>query len=603
MNAFESAEGTTPATDAVTNTGISRVVPWLLSGNSTRAIQAQAARLRSHLEARPDLDVADVGYSLARSRAALEHRAVVLGSDHAGLLHGLEALSAGDAAALGVVRGRATASDGPVLVFPGHGSQWQGMGRELLAESEVFAACLAQCDAALSSFLDWSVLDMIRGTGNASLLDRVDIAQPALWAVMVSLAEVWRSVGVRPAAVVGHSIGEIAAACVSGALSLDEGARVVALRSRALASLSGGGMTAVAAPVEWVEERLGNGVEIAAVNGPASTVIAGEAAAVRETVTEFESVGVRTRKVNIGYAAHTTHVARVREQIMEGLSGLSAAEPRIPFWSTVTGEPLGGALDAEYWYRNERHRVRFAAAVRGLIDAGHSVFLEVGPHPLMIEGISGVLEETGASGRALGTLRRDDGGWARFVRSMAEAFVSGVDVDWDRVFAESRARPVDLPVDLSELRHHGSGVSPRPDSAGTGSDLSDPVASLADMPGPRQRRALGELVRGHAAAVLGHASPDTVPVAEAFRELGFDSVMAVELRTRLAEDTGLRLPTTVLFDHPTPAELVDHLQARLLGRETHAVEETVPTAGTDDPVAVVAMGCRFPGGVSSPEGL
>ena len=275
------------------------VVPWVLSAKSETALRAQAERLGEHVDTHPDLDVADVGYSLVTSRSVFAHRAVVVAGDREDFLRGLDALGEGQAA-LGLVHGVAGAGDRVVFVFPGQGSQWVGMALELLESSPVFAQRLAECERALAPFVDWSLVEMLR---DGSALGRVDVVQPVLFAVMVSLAGLWRSFGVEPAAVVGHSQGEIAAACVAGALSLEDAARVVALRSQAWLGLVGrGGMVSVALPAEEVCAWIGrwpDQLAVAAVNGPGSTVVSGDPGALDELLVELTAQGVRARRVPV----------------------------------------------------------------------------------------------------------------------------------------------------------------------------------------------------------------------------------------------------------------------------------------------------------------
>ena len=270
-------------------------VPWVVSGRSAVALRAQAGVLREWVAGRPGMDVRDAGWSLAVSRSVFEHRAVITGGDREELLAGLAAVAAGEPAA-GVVSGVAGRAGQTAFVFPGQGGQWAGMGRELAAVSPVFAERLAECGAALAPFVDWSLEDVVAGVPGAPGLDRVDVVQPLLWAVMVSLAAVWEAAGVSPDAVVGHSQGEIAAACVAGILSLEDGARVVALRSQALRRLAGrGAMASVAEPASVVRERLagwGERVSVAAVNGPAATVVSGDPEAVAELVAACQGDGV-----------------------------------------------------------------------------------------------------------------------------------------------------------------------------------------------------------------------------------------------------------------------------------------------------------------------
>ncbi|WP_239581436.1 acyltransferase domain-containing protein, partial [Streptomyces sp. HB132] len=370
--------------------------------------------------------VGDVGWSLVSSRAVLEHRAVVLAGGCEGFVGGLGAVAAGVPAA-GVVSGVVSGGVGRVVfVFPGQGSQWVGMASGLLESSPVFLESVVRCGEALAPFVGWDLLEVLRGGGS---LERVDVVQPVLWAVMVSLAEVWRSVGVVPSVVVGHSQGEIAAACVSGALSLSDGARLVALRSavigRGLAGL--GGMVSVGASVERVGELLAGreGVWVAVVNGPGSTVVAGgveELAGVRAAA---EAVGVRVRVIAVDYASHTPHVEGVREELFELASGVSPGVGEVAMYSTVTaGLVEGEVLDAGYWYRNLREPVRFEETVRGLLDEGDAVFVEVSPHPVLM----GALQEIGDDVLAVGTLRRGEGGPERFMASMAELWVQGVEL-------------------------------------------------------------------------------------------------------------------------------------------------------------------------------
>ncbi|MGW2370612.1 type I polyketide synthase, partial [Streptomyces sp. NPDC001667] len=328
------------------------VVPWVLSGKSEAALRGQAERLLAHVG---ELSSLDVGFSLASGRGVFEHRAVVL----AGHPDGLSALVDGREAP-GVVRGRAAESDGrAAFVFPGQGSQWLGMAAGLLDSSTVFAERIAECGAALAPYVDWQLTDLLR-SDDADWLEQVDVVQPVLWAVMVSLAEVWRSAGVEPAAVIGHSQGEIAAACVAGALSLEDAAKVVALRSQALRALSGrGGMVSVSLDVEAVKERLDSRLAVAAVNGPATVVVSGDNDALDELLANCEADGIRARRIAVDYASHCAHVEEIEDALLRDLAGIAPRSASVPFYSTVTGGVLDTTvMDAGYWYRNLRQTVR-----------------------------------------------------------------------------------------------------------------------------------------------------------------------------------------------------------------------------------------------------
>ncbi|PKR41463.1 hypothetical protein CWE27_31065, partial [Streptomyces sp. EAG2] len=423
------------------------VVPWLLSGHTPEALAAQADRLTGTT----DSDPAGVGRSLL-SRAVLEHRAVVVGEDR---VEALRALARG-VAHPGVVRGVARSGGAPVLVFPGQGSQWLGMGRELAAWSPVFRENLEECAAALEPFTDWSLWDVLESEDEA-LWGRVDVVQPVLWALMVSLGRLWRSAGVVPSAVVGHSQGEIAAAVVAGALSLGDGARVVALRSRALRALAGrGGMVSLAAGPdtarELVEDFDGR-VSVAAVNGPGSTVVSGEPEALDALIAACEARGVRARRVPVDYASHSAHVEELRERILSDLAPVEPKSSVVPLYSSLTGGRIDTAtMGAEYWYENLRSLVRFDEATGALLADGRSVFLECSPHPVLTPGIEQSVEASEHPGVTLATLHRDKGDATRWLTALAEAHVAGVQVDWTTVLPE--ARPVDLPTYAFQHTHY-----------------------------------------------------------------------------------------------------------------------------------------------------
>ncbi|MBB4781042.1 acyl transferase domain-containing protein/acyl carrier protein [Streptomyces rapamycinicus] len=447
------------------------VVPWVVSGRSAGALAAQASRLLEFLSfAQADgggVDVVGVGRGLVSSRAVFEHRAVVLGSDVEELTAGLVGLAQGGAAVGGGVVGRVRSGVGrPVFVFPGQGAQWVGMGARLLDESVVFAEGIAECERVLSGWVDWSVQAVLRREVGAPSLDRVDVVQPVSFAVMVALAGVWRSFGVEPAAVVGHSQGEVAAAYVAGLLSLEDACKVVALRSRLIGErLAGlGGMLSVAVSEQEATERIEAGVwagvEVAAVNGPGSVVVAGPAQAVERVQAVCEEQGVRARRIPVDYASHTTQVEQIRSELAEVLDGLTPAVPHgrgVPLLSTVTGQWVSpGEMDDEYWFRNLRQPVRFAEAVKALAADGYGVFVEVSAHPVLTVGVEEAVEAAGGQAVVTGTLRRDQDTLGQVLTSLAQLHVNGVAVDWtpalgpvatdDSAAVDGRAPMLDLPT-------------------------------------------------------------------------------------------------------------------------------------------------------------
>ncbi|MEU6126737.1 type I polyketide synthase, partial [Streptomyces sp. NPDC047123] len=434
------------------------VVPWVVSGKTGEALREQARRLGVLTAEEAGSSPVEVGWSLATSRSVFAHRAVVVGQDSTDAATALGALASGEASA-DVVSGVAgDVGAGPVLVFPGQGSQWVGMGAQLLDESEVFAARIAECEHALSQHVDWSLCEVLRGDG--AELSRVEVVQPVLWAVMVSLAAVWADYGVTPAAVVGHSQGEMAAACVAGALSLEDAARIVAVRSDALRRLMGhGDMASLSTGAEQAAELIGDrpGVCVAAVNGPSSTVISGPPDHVAAVVAEAETRGLRARVIDVGYASHGPQIDDLHDLLTERLADIRPVETDVACYSTVTARRLDSVaeLDTEYWVTNLRQPVRFADTIDALLADGYRLFIEASPHPVLNLGIQETIEQAGAPATTVPTLRRDHGGRTQLTHAAAQAFVAGADVDWRRWFpAEPTPRTVDLPTYAFQRKHY-----------------------------------------------------------------------------------------------------------------------------------------------------
>ncbi len=470
-------EGAAPT--AVGRSDGEAVVGLVVSGKSEVALRAQASRLRSFLERSPGVSPADVAHSLVSGRAAFEHRAVVVGSERAALSSGLGALAAGEPAR-NLAEGVAAGGGKVAFVFPGQGSQWIGMGVELLDSSPLFAERLVACGDALAPFVDWSLEDVLRGRPGAPSFERVDVVQPALFAVMVSLAALWRASGIEPSVVVGHSQGEIAAAHVAGALSLEDAARVVALRSQALAELAGGGgMVSVSASVEEVAERLerlGTGLSLAAVNGPLSIVVSGAPEALEELLAGCESDGVRAKAIPVDYASHSPQVEAVRDRLLDELAPIAPRSGEIPLCSTLTGDLIDTSrLDAEHWYRGLRETVQFERATRRLIEQGCGLLVEASPHPVLAlaaqETIDATTDRGGQATAVIGTLRRDDGGMERFVAAAGEAYVHGAAVDWRAVLPAGE--PVELPTYAFQRRRYWLDSTGGRDSSSVGQSSAD----------------------------------------------------------------------------------------------------------------------------------
>ncbi len=478
------------------------------------------------------------------------------------------------------------------------------------------------CSEAFAPHLGWSVADVLCGAPGAPAPDGSAVVQPALFTMMVGLAAVWDELGIRPAAVVGHSQGEIAAAHVAGLLSLPDAAAVVALRVRALETLAGtGGMVSTALPLADARTLVAadGRLEVAAVNGPAATVLAGPMPALQALAATLEAQGVRHRRLPVDYPSHTAGMDRIRDRLLELLDGIRPRDGGIAFYSAVTGGPVPGtALTPAYWFDNLRRPVRFDRAVAALAEAGHGVFVEASPHPSLTASIRDTVDAApgGRDPVVVGSLRRDDGGWDRVLRSAGELHVQGPAVTWP---VPDEARRVALPTYAFDRQRYWLTGSPEP-ATGTGGDVRpDADSSRTDAAGPRtaarslaarlaglraseQQDLLLSLVRATAATVLGHRRADAVVPGRSFADSGFDSTGGVELRDRLAAATGLRLPASLLYDFPTPAAVAEQLRRRLLDLPA-ADGAAAPAAPTGEPVAIVGMGCAFPGGVRSPEDL
>ncbi|MFG2631505.1 beta-ketoacyl synthase N-terminal-like domain-containing protein, partial [Streptomyces sp. NPDC048473] len=630
--------GHAPETETTAPTG------WVVSGQGADALRAQAARLHEHLTADPGLRMADVAYSLATTRTHFADRAVVLGAGREELLRGLDALATGTPSPTVVTgtagprrpAGAANGSTGPAILFTGQGSQRPGMGRELYETYPQYARAFDE----VCTHLELPVRDVLFETADPERLDRTEYTQSALFALEVALYRLVEHWGITPSHVAGHSVGELAAAHVAGVLSLRDAATLVSARGRLMqAARTGGAMVSLQVPEEAVLESLApfaGRAGIAAVNGPESTVVSGDEDAVLEIAELWRAEGRKVRRLKVSHAFHSRHLDDVLDEFRDVAAGLTFAPARIPVVSNVTGALADPAelCTPDYWARHMRQAVRFADGIRALGEQGVTTFLELGPDAVLTSMARDCLPG-GPVPVLVPALRAGRPEPATLLAAVATVFAHGTDMDWAAPLPGT-ATAIALPTYAFQRERFwpetldgtdGTGATgtahralrpqaqDRPDERarqeepGGGTSFGERLAGLS---GTDRTRAVTELVLTTVAIVLGHVTPAAVDTGRAFNELGFDSYAAVELRTRLNDLTGLSLSNTLLFNHTTPAALIGHLLDELPGgtnaRDDAATDTDAPSgdasaASPDEAIAIVGMGCRFPGGVESPEEL
>ncbi|MCX4447977.1 beta-ketoacyl synthase N-terminal-like domain-containing protein [Streptomyces sp. NBC_01789] len=563
------------------------VVPWVVTAKSEQALSAQAARLREQALGEPETDAADIGLSLATTRTAFTHRAVVLGQTATDRADALAALAAGNEHPA-VVVGRARRAGKSAFLFTGQGAQRLGMGRELYEAFPVFAEAFDAVCAEADAHLGASLREVMWGE-DAEALNATALTQPALFAFEVALFRLVETWGVTPDVVVGHSIGELAAAHIAGVLSLADAARLVVARGRLMQALpAGGAMVAVQATEDEVLPLLTDGVGIAAVNGPQAVVVSGTEIAALAVGEHFAALGRKTSRLPVSHAFHSALMEPMLIDFRAVAEKVTYAEPRIPVVSTVTGAPSTDWQTPEYWVDQVRRPVRFADAVNAAEALGARTFVEVGPDAVLTAlGAASVTDEDTA---LVPLLRRNRPEAESLAGAVGRLYAQGVRVDWRAYFAGSGARTVELPTYAFQRTRfwvEGSGATGAtvPQTAHdvpTAEESQRAAAGLrAELDGlgaAEAGRVLLALVRTHVAAVLGHASVGVVETDLAFRDMGFDSLAAVELRKRLTAASGCDLPATLIFDYPTPRAVAAFLAERL---------DSESGAGGGDPAAAV----------------
>ncbi|WP_428934115.1 beta-ketoacyl synthase N-terminal-like domain-containing protein [Streptomyces sp. ACT015] len=592
---LEEAPAAAPAQDAPADDADGGpAAPWLVSAKDPDALRGQARRLAGYAAAHPEVSAADIAHSLLTTRTVHPRTAVLTGADRAELVAAAEAFARGEAPG-SAGRGPLGGGRETAFVLTGQGSQRPGMGRQLAAAFPVFDTALREVCALLDPHLERPLTDVMWAapeSDDAALLDRTGYAQPALFAFEVALYRLLESWGTVPDRLVGHSVGEIAAAQVAGVLSLADACALVAARGRLMEALPpGGAMVAVRCSEEEAVALLAghaDEVAVAAVNGPSSVVLSGAEDAVSALVAEAAARGHKTRRLVVSHAFHSPLMDPMLAGFRDVVAGLAFAEPALPVVSGVTGRPLTAeeAADPEHWVRHARDTVRFADAVAHL-DAEHTaVYVELGPEaaltPMVGECLGDRDPDTGPA--VLPVLRggTDEAGAALACAVRLHAL--GLPVEWRA--ALPGAGTVTLPTYAFQHEAYwlasvplgavASGPLPAgPGAADAGPELAERLAGLSD---DEAESLVTELVRGELAAVVGGTLPSDAGADLAFTELGVTSVTAVELRNRLTAATGVRLPPTLVFDHPSPGAV-----ARLV---CDALRDTRPRRRRD-PAALV----------------
>ncbi|WP_406205789.1 SDR family NAD(P)-dependent oxidoreductase [Kitasatospora sp. NBC_01560] len=598
------AEPTGPDTADAAGPAVPAV--WPLSAKSAPALRDQARHLLDWLSQHPETAPADVAHALATGRSLFEHRAVVLPDGREDALRAVAEATPHPSA----VTGSAADAGKLAFLFTGQGSQRVGMGEELYDAFPVFAAAY---DEALSHF-DPGLREIVASNPDG-LLDTTLHTQPALFALETALFRLLESHGLAPDYLAGHSIGEIAAAHCAGVLSLADAATLVNARARLMHGTGEGAMATLQGTEADILPQLSDGVVIAAVNSADAVVVAGDAEAVHALAESWKEQGHKAKVLNIRHAFHSPHMDPVLDEFLAVAESLTYHPARIPVVSTLTGEIGNDLTEPAYWVRQLRHAVRFHDALTTLGSNGVTTYLELGPDATLT-----TLARTTRPGTVASALLVPNRAETHTVlTALATAHTHGHPTTWPTHGVPGSHTP--LPTYPFQRRRHWIDSTPAaatapiaPESARTApttpaeaseepADTTEltPAQRLARLSGEALEAALRDLVLTHMTITLGHVTPEAVDTSGAFRELGFDSALSLELCTRLSQWTGLRLPAGLLYDHPTPTALIRYLQAEL--SDDVAAAQVVAAVAHDEPIAVVAMACRYPGGANSPEEL
>ena len=579
--------------------------PFLVpvSAATPTALRVAVAAMAERVANTSPADLAALSATACRRRSHHQHRVAVVGSSPDDIAGRLRAWSTGDPVPPGLVVGRRRAGHEPRVgfVFSGQGPQWWGMGRDLLASSEVFGSVIERCDGMLRAHVSWSLLEEL-GRGEAdSRLAATEVAQPALFALQTGLVAVLADYGISPQAVVGHSVGEIAAANAAGVLDLESAIAVVARRGRRMQAATGkGSMASVDLPADALVERLAAHPElsIAALNAPSSTVVGGPIDSLDAFIDDIDDE-VPVTRLPVDYAFHHPSMAPHGMELRKDLAGLAGNEATITFASTVTGAVEDGLdVGADHWSRGVVEPVRFAEAIGALLGSGIDTLVEIGPHPVLRSALAAIARSNPSGGPVdvVSSLRRGEPDRHELLMTVASLHCGGSALDWEGVLGHGGC--VDLPAYPWQRQRHwftGGDARVRPPSP-AGEDIDDarpraehgPGGELAfdlarrfhDAPTPAMGTSLLQQQVGLELATVLRSSAATVDPTVPMKELGLDSLLALEFTARLTDRTGVELDSATTFNHPTVTALAAHLAQRLGTGESVGLPVAEP-AGND----------------------